>query len=142
VSMETIHLGTAAVSDDALVEEFESCRLPAAEFHHADHVRLAWIYLGRMSEAAATARIVQAIRRFAAHNGVSEKYHHTMTLAWMRLVDAGRRATPEMRNFESFAAQHPELFDVKAINLYYTADRLANREARAGWVEPDLSPLP
>ena len=140
--MEPIRLGTAALSDDALVDEFESCRLPASQFHHADHIRLAWILLGRMSEAEATDRIVAAIKRFAAHNGVSEKYHHTITLAWMRLVAAARQSTPELGDFESFAAQHAELFDVKALRSFYSAERLGSREAKAGWLKPDQCELP
>ena len=140
--MESLRLGTAGLSDDALVEEFESCRLPAAQFHHADHIRLAWIFLGRMNETEATDRIVTAIKRFAAHNGVSEKYHHTITLAWMRLVAAARRATPEAQDFESFAAQHAELFDVKALTRFYSAEQLSSSGARAGWIEPNLGELP
>ena len=87
-------------------------------------------------------RIEQAIRRFAAHNGVSEKYHHTITLAWMRLVAAARRATPEEVEFAAFAKRHPELFDVKALSQHYTVERLGSGEAKAGWVEPDLRDLP
>jgi len=140
--MESIRLGTAALSDAALVEEFESCRLPAAQFHHADHIRLAWILLGRMSEPEATRRIVRAIRRFAVHHGVSEKYHHTITLAWMRLVSSARHSTPEVRDFESFAARHPDLLDVKALNRHYTPELLASRAAKEEWAEADLQPLP
>ena len=140
--MELIRLGTACLDDGALVEEFESCRLAAAQFHHADHIRLAWIYLGRMKEEAATVRIEQAIRRFAAHNGVSEKYHHTITVAWMRLVAAARRETPAECAFEEFSMHHPELFDAKALRLYYSAERPASVEARTGWVAPDRFELP
>lgn len=140
--METIRLGTAALSDDALVEEFESCRLPGAQFHHADHIRLAWIYLGRMSETEATARIEQSIRQFAVHNGVSEKYHHTITLAWMRLVAAALRAASDGEDFLSFAARNPKLFDVNALRQYYSPERLSGGDARAVWAEPDLQNLP
>ena len=140
--MEPIRLGTAALDDDELVEAFESCRLPGSQFHHADHIRLAWIYLGRMSEEEATRRIEQSIRRFAAHNGASQKYHHTMTLAWMKLVAAAREETFESSNFATFAERHPELFNVEALNLYYSTARLAGSEAKAEWVEPDLCDLP
>jgi hypothetical protein len=140
--METIRLGTASLDDDALVEAFESCQLPAAQFHHADHIRLAWIFLSRRSEEEATARIEQAIRRFAAHNGVSEKYHQTITLAWMGLVAAARRATPGARAFEAFIKRNPQFLDVRSLSLYYTAERLAGPDARMGWVEPDLLRLP
>ncbi|HYM06576.1 MAG TPA: hypothetical protein VEU11_08450 [Terriglobales bacterium] len=140
--MEPIRLGTAMLDDDALVEEFESCRLPASQFHHADHIRLAWIFLGRHNEEEATARIEEAIRRFASHNGVPQKYHHTITIAWMKLVAAARRATPEVRTFDLFAARNLQLFDLKVLNRYYTPERLADRSAKDGWVEPDLLGLP
>jgi hypothetical protein len=140
--MDLNRLGTAALDDDAFVELFESCRLPAAQFHHADHIRLAWIYLGRMSEQEAAARIEQSIRRFAAHNGVSEKYHHTITLAWMRLVAAARCASYEAVTFAEFSCEHPELFEVNALSHYYSGARLASDEAKLGWMEPDRSELP
>jgi hypothetical protein len=140
--MDDLGRGTAHLSDEALVEEFESCRLPAAQFHHADHIRLAWIFLGQMDEAEATRRIEQAIRRYAEHNGIGQKYHQTITLAWMMLVAAARRATPHAASFDEFAELHAELLAVKNLNNYYTPERLANPEARMGWLEPDLEPLP
>jgi len=140
--MEPIRLGTAPLDDDALVEAFESCQLPASDFHHADHVRLAWIYLGRESKPAAAERFEQSLQRFAAHYGVSEKYHRTMTLAWICLVAAARCATPEACTFEAFAERNSELFDQKLLNRYYTPERLASCEARARWVIPDLLDLP
>ncbi len=140
--MEPIRLGTAHLSDESFLEEFESCRLPTAHFHHADHIRLAWIFLGQMEETEATRRIERAIRRYAEHNSIGQKYHHTITLAWMKLVAAARRATPHAVCFDSFAGQHPELLAEKKLNNYYSPERLACPEARSGWLEPDLGPLP
>jgi hypothetical protein len=140
--MNSMHLGTAHLSDEAFVKAFESCRLPAGQFHHADHIRLAWIYLRELGEDLAAARIEQAIRGFAAHNGISEKYHHTITLAWLRLVAGACRMTPETRRFEDFAERHPRLLAVRTLSNYYSAERLATIEARAEWVEPDLCSLP
>jgi len=140
--MEAVQLGTAHLSDQKLVEEFESCRLPTAQFHHADHIRLAWVFLGQMTEAQATQRIEQAIRRYAEHNKIAHLYHQTITLAWMRLVSAAHRASPQRAGFAEFAKLHPELLDVQRLKTYYSQDFLASPEARARWVEPDLSPLP
>jgi hypothetical protein len=49
--------GTLHLPEDEFVAEFESCRLPAAQFHHADHIRLAWIYLRQMNEPEAAERM-------------------------------------------------------------------------------------
>ena len=139
--MDSMRLGTAHLSDAALVEEFESCRLPTAQFHHADHIRLAWIYLRQMNGAEAALRIEQSIRRYAAHNNIPHLYHQTITLAWMRLVAAALRATPRGTSFFDFAAQHPELFEVQRLNQYYTRELLDSLRARREWVEPDLTKL-
>jgi len=95
-----------------------------------------------MDEAEATRRIEQAIRRYADYNGIGQKYHQTITRAWMMLVAAARRATPQSLCFDEFAEQHPELLAVKTLNNYYTPECLARPEARSGWIEPDLQPLP
>ena len=140
--MDILRWGTAHLTDESFVEELESCRLPTAQFHHADHIRLAWIFLGRMSEAEATRRIEQAIRRYADYNGIGQKYHQTITRAWMMLVAAARRVTPHAVCFNEFAELHPELLAVKNLHNYYSPERLASPEARSGWTEPDLQPLP
>lgn len=139
--MGSIQLGTADLTDAALVEEFESCRLPAANFHHADHIRLAWIYLGQMTENEATLRIEQSIRRYAAHNNIPHLYHQTITVAWMKLVAAALKAAPNGNGFSSFAARHPELFDVQRLKTYYSKELLESPKARAEWVAPDLRAL-
>jgi hypothetical protein len=134
--------GTRALSDDEFVAAMESGALPAAAFRHYDHLRLAWIYLRREGLAAATARIRETIRRFAAHHGATGKYHETLTVAYMRFVAAHLAMTPELGDFDRFAEAHPALFESALPSHFYSSDRLWAEEARSGWVEPDLRPLP
>ena len=82
------------------------------------------------------------IRRFANHQGATQKYHHTLTLAWIRLVAAALVETPEGYSFEQFISAHPELKYTKLLDKYYSKEILQTAEAREGWVEPDLQPLP
>jgi hypothetical protein len=135
-------VGTLHLNDEEFVEAFESCRLPAAQFHHADHIRLAWIYLGRMSAPEAAERMAESIRRFAAHNGMPEKFHVTMTRAWARLVAAARERTPPTASFSEFVSAHPHLLDKDSLLKHYSKDRLESPAARASWLEPNLIPLP
>jgi hypothetical protein len=141
--------GTYGLSDREFVEAFESLRLGNDQFRHYDHVRLAWIYLretgpaGRLDVPGATARIAQAIRAFAVHHsGSPEKFHETITRAFVQLVAAHLRETPELDRFPAFAAAHPRLFDDKLPLAFYSKARLMSPEARAGWIDPDLRPLP
>jgi len=140
--MDSLHSGTLHLTDDEFLRDFDSCALPSSSFHHADHLRLTWLCVRRFGEAAAGESVAQGIIRFATHHGGPQKYHHTMTLAWVRLVAAAVRATPSATRFEDFAALHPELLNRAALSDFYSASCLDSAAARSAWVEPDLRPLP
>ena len=84
----------------------------------------------------------EGIRRFANHHGATEKYHHTLTLAWMRLVAAALVETPEGYAFEQFITAHPQLLDLNLLAKYYSKELLWTAAARETWVPADLQPLP
>ena len=115
------------MNDLELADRMEHCSFPNAEFHHEQHLQLAWHYLRTYDGAAAADRMQRTILNFAISLGHAEKYHATATIAWMLLVEAARRCTPQAADFDAFLAGHAWL---------------QNREARAAWVAPDLRPLP
>ena len=78
--------GSFLLGEDDFVAMVEDCRYANAEFRHADHIRLAWIYVRRYGARQAEQRIVDAIRRFATSAGHETKFHETQTRAWLRLV--------------------------------------------------------
>lgn len=127
------------MTDDQFVDAFETCKLPKEMFHHRDHLRLAWIYLRKYGSAVARERTVESIRRYAAHLGVSEKYHETITIAWMLLLEA---AAQRGSCFEDVLAASPELLDKDTLQRYYSSGLLKSDDARKAFVAPDLVPLP
>ena len=133
---------TTELTDAEFVRAFEACQLSNESFHHRDHIRLAWIYLQRYPELEARELMAGAIRKFAAHHGKSDKYHETVTVAWLRLVANAIARTPPGSSFEHLTAAAPELLDKRTIEKFYSAAALASESARAWWVEPDLQPLP
>jgi hypothetical protein len=134
--------GTLHLSDEEFVRLFESRELAGASFHHADHVRLTWIYVCRFGESGATERVLAGVQRFAAHNGSPKKFHFTQTCAWVRLIAAAQRGSMRVKTFEEFVAAHSELLDANALGPYYSKSLLDSPAARDGWVEPDICPLP
>ena len=136
-----LNLGTAPMSDDALLRAFEACQLDPAKFHHADHIRLAWLCVNRYGAGRAEARLLDGIRKFAEHAGVPRKFHFTITIAWTRLVTAAQNNSPAANNFSDWIQLHPELLDRNLLAKYYSLDSLQTEDARSGWVEPDLAPL-
>ncbi len=117
---------------------FESLALPS--FSHADHVRVASLYLARYDRAEALDRFSAGIRRLAAAKGDAAKFHVTVTRAWLELLDAARRSPAAAANAALLEAC-PELRDVTLLERFYLAATLASPAARAGWMPPDLSPL-
>ena len=75
------------MSDRDFIRAFEAGEVPNADFHHVDHLRLALAYLqDSASVADATDRMTRSLRTFARSRGHEEKYHHTLTVVWIRLV--------------------------------------------------------
>ena len=137
-----LNSGGSAWSDEDFLRAFEDLSYPADLFHHREHIRVAWLYLKASDATRAAERMSEGIRRFANHQGATQKYHHTMTLAWMRLVAAALVETPENETFEQFLAAHPELNGKDLISKYYSKELLQTAAAREGWVEADLQPFP
>jgi hypothetical protein len=135
-----------SLSDDELWSHFQAASLPAAEWTHTSHLRVAWMYCRRhpLDDAHILMRV--AIIRLNAAHGLVESpargYHETITRVWLRLVVAAMRAAPELQPSTSFLAAHVELFAKDAPLRHYSRERLFSVEARARFVEPDLVPLP
>ncbi len=132
----------AGAGDDAFLREFEDCSLPPSAWTHEAHVRLAWLVLGREPFSEATDRVRDGIRRYnATVLGRPEAYHDTLTAAYVRIIAS--RMRPD-EDWAGFAERNPDLFDNRrpVTARYYSAARMASREARERVLAPDLEPLP
>jgi len=129
-------------SDQDFREAFELLEIPNEMFHHREHIRLAWIYSRHFPQEEAVSRVTCGIRAFAKHHGADGKYHHTITVAWMRLVKHAASSAPPAPDFNTFAAAHRELLNPRLLEAYYSKVRLQSDAARHGWIEPDLRSLP
>jgi hypothetical protein len=136
-----LNLGTASLSDDELLRSFEDCQLDPAKFHHADHIRLAWLCARRHGPAEAEPRLLNGIRKMAQHAGVPQKFHYTMTIAWARLVAASCCKSDSCDSFYEWIAIHPELLNRNLMNEHYSTGKLETFQARCGWLDPDLKSL-
>ncbi len=137
-----LNSGASVWSDEEFLRAFEDLSFPADLFHHQEHIRVAWLYLKSTDATRAAERMSEGVRRFANHHGATQKYHHTLTLAWMRLVAAAIVETPEGHTFEQFIAAHAQLKGTKLLDKYYSKELLQTAAAREAWVEPDLQVLP
>src|ERR1044071_6077747 len=75
------HLG-----DAELIARFESLAMAPADFRHREHVRLAYAMLRSADFGDAAVRYRAALRRFAAAAGVPDRYHETLTWAYLAVI--------------------------------------------------------
>ena len=127
------------ISDEELLRGFEAASL--TQFHHAEHVRVTILYLVRHGREEALRRLTVGIRGMAAAGGQPEKFHATMTRAWLELIDAARTAHPDAAGAAALVAACPELLDRDRLRRYYSSELLQSDRARREWLPPDLQPI-
>jgi hypothetical protein len=134
---------TTSADDRAFRSRFEAGAVSPDEFDHRAHVRLAYVYLTELETDAAYDRMRDALHAFLAQNGVDPgKYHDTLTRAWVMAVRHFMRGTGRSTSADAFIEQNPMLLDTKIMLTHYSVGLLFSDEARAGFVEPDLDPIP
>lgn len=102
---------SASAGDTGFARAFERGDIAARDFHHVDHLRLAWVYLTEEPTVDdAAARIATALRRFAAAAGAPDKYSDTVTRYWVVELAACRQASGA-RDFQALLAACPHLLD-------------------------------
>jgi hypothetical protein len=117
----------------------------ADRFGHRQHVHLTWLAVRRYGTGAAIAVVSDGIQRTARYAGAPQKYHATVSRAWVELVGYHVAAGDDDDfddDFEAFVDRHPALLDKRLLARHYRSSTLAAVEARSAWVEPDLLPLP
>lgn len=125
------------MNDRDFVAAVESCTV--ADFRHADHVRLAWLYLSDHPLIEAIARYTTALRRLAAFHGAPGKYHETITWAYLVLIHERMRRDDAPRGWEAFRAANGDLFCWRPsiLERYYAPQTLKTEFARRIFVLPD-----
>jgi hypothetical protein len=127
------------MNDRDFVAAFEKCAIAATDFHHADHVRLAWIYLREGTVIEAIDRFTTSLQRFAARHGVPGLYHESITWAYLLLIHERIQRDGPSKDWESFRAGNGDLFDWKPsiLERYYAPATLKSDLARKIFVLPD-----
>jgi hypothetical protein len=134
------------MTDDEFLDAFERAAITRAQWTHAAHVRMAWIYARRAPDLnAAVSQMRAGIPKLNAALGTAPHlYHDTVTCAFGTIVYAAATAPQAARTWTEFEAAHPEFFDKSApiLHRYYDPATLATDAARTGFVAPDRAGFP
>jgi hypothetical protein len=112
------------------------------EFGHPEHVQLAFRAVRQYGMPAAIAQVGAHLQQLAEYHDAPQKYHHTVSRAWVELVAHHVAEDPDCADFAAFAISCPALLDKRLLSRHYRSATLASARARHEWVEPDLAPFP
>ena len=137
----------AAAEVERVVAGFTDSTLPHTEWTHRAHLTVALWYATHHEAAEALDLVRAGILRLNAAHGVpttpTRGYHETITRFYMRVV---RHFAEQQGGAGDWAERANHLltrYGHRDLPLrHYSEARLKSAEARAGWVEPDLLPLP
>jgi hypothetical protein len=125
-----------------VVRKFESCEYAPDDFGHRLHLTVALVYLLDSPYAEALERMRRSLRRFVAHHKLSRVYHETLTVFWIRRVQAFVEESDRGRGLTTLANELNEACaDSRLVFDYYTKERIDSDKARAYWLDSDLKPL-
>jgi hypothetical protein len=126
------------MTDEELIERFENCTLPPADFGHPQHVRLAWAYLRRYPVLEAIGRFSSALKAYAASLGKTGLYHETVTWGHIFLIHERMATGGADKTWEEFAAANSDILKWRdgAFMSYYGEGVLTCEVARRVFVLP------
>ncbi|AXS40343.1 hypothetical protein [Breoghania sp. L-A4] len=135
--MTTDTIDPASLSDDAFLAAVETTAISPRDFGHFSHVRAAYLLLNATREfAPALQRMSVALKAIAGKAGVPEKYHETITVAFMALVHVRMAGDAHGGDWQAFARSNPDLLNSNPLAGIYTPEQLASPLARRVFILP------
>ena len=128
------------MQDEELLSKFEDTSLPLSNFHHEEHVRVAFLYLRRYPLLDVLARFPASLQRYAAAHGKNGLYHQTISWAFLFIVNERTSAAGAAgETWEEFKQRNSDLLQGSKSTLakYYRDETIASPAAREYFVMPD-----
>ncbi len=134
---------TPSAEDLEFRTAFEAGDIPPAEFHHRDHLRLAYVYLCEHETQMAIEIFREHVKKFLSDNGVPDnKYHETVTCSWVQAVRHFMEICAPTSSFEEMITRDGRPLDMDIMLTHYRKETLFSDIARSEFVQPDLEPIP
>ena len=124
------------MTDEEFLRALESCELPESDFGHAAHVRATYLYLHSGDFVVALERIRRAIRSYARHLGKPDRYHETITVAYVALIQQHICERGDSGGWAAFARDNAALFQPDLLLQFYPQGQLESELARRVFLLP------
>lgn len=109
--------------DTTFLIAFAASEISLENFHHHENIKLAYILLVKNDFETSYAQLKSLLQNYLKHNGVPpEKYHVTMTRAWLFAVVHFMHKTESSNSSVDFIAQNKILLDPEIMFSHYSRD--------------------
>jgi hypothetical protein len=127
------------MNDAEWMQAFEKCTLPAGSFHHAEHVKLAFLYLQKFASLEALERFSSNLTRFAAANGKLGLYNETITWAFLLIIRERIARADSPQTWAEFSSVNTDLlrWEDNILKKYYRPETLSSELAKRIFLFPD-----
>jgi hypothetical protein len=127
------------MSDAEWMEAFERCTLPNGSFHHAEHVKMAFLYLQKYAPLEALERFSSNLTRFAAAHGKPGLYNETITWAFLLIIRERTARANCRQTWAEFSSANADLlsWDDNILKKFYRKETLSSDLAKRVFLFPD-----
>ena len=131
-------------ADQDFKHQIETCGFQVSEFNHRAHIRLAYVYLVENNTDSSVRRMRDSLFGLLKHAKIdpSQKYHETLTEAWVLAVHHFMSITNSSESADHFIEQNSLMLDSKIMMTHYSEEVLFSEPARQVFIEPDFEPIP
>ena len=127
------------LTDSNFIGQFANGSLNPEIFNHEAHLRLAWLYIEKFGLKQAEKDIQNQLQNFVEIVGAKDKYHKTLTIVAIRIVNHFMRKSKSY-NFTNFINEFPQLKSEfkELVNTHYSFNIFSSDKARKEFLKPDL----
>jgi len=121
------------------LRRFVRGEIPAREFPHREHLRMAFEMLRRHDFPETVLHYSRALRTMTERAGKPEAFHQTVTIAFLALI-AERMEGAGAADFTAFTQANPDLLEKSVLRRWYRPERLGSEAARRTFLLPEPAP--
>ena len=121
-----------------LLERFTSLSYPKQDFHHAQHLELAWTLLVQRPLLGAVQEFRRLLQAFAERHGAQGLYNETITCFYLLLIRERMDSLGPDHDWPMFRAANPDLFSSPKAFLerWYPEGKAFRAEAKQSFQLP------
>jgi N-formylglutamate deformylase len=131
---------TFSREDKLFIDKFEAAILSEEQFHHKEHIKIAWLYLQLYPVSEVLQRLSNGIKQLAQAFDRPGLYHETITWLYVFIINERMKKMGQSYEWWRFMENNEDIFvwgDKSLIKKYYKEETLQSAAAKEWFHLPD-----